>query len=137
MALQDIVEQICLLINKDWSQFEHKEVKNMRNILKSLSDNLFSEIENTNDTDCLEEVIDYENEHFFLPIPCVIKLYQRLIFLDKRNKLYYESFVDYLLQYGPDWEEEGTTLTRLYTSGDFEKACDFAQKVEHYKDFRN
>jgi len=42
-----------------------------------------------------------------------------------------------LLQYEPDWEEEANKLTKLYTSSDFEQACDYAQNVEHYKDFRN
>jgi hypothetical protein len=135
--LQDLVEQIRLLINKDWSQFESKEVSDMRTTLNSLSDRLSSEIEKTNDTICLGKVIHYESEHFFLPIPCAIKLYQRLIFLDKTNESYYEWFVDYLLQYGPDWEEEANRLTRLYTSSDFEQACDFAQNVEQYKVFIN
>ncbi len=45
MTLQDLLEQIRLLLNKDWSQFESKEVGHMRSNLNFLSERLMSEIE--------------------------------------------------------------------------------------------
>jgi hypothetical protein len=135
-VLQEIVEQIHSLINKDWSKFEQDEANNLRKELNYYICELMSEIDKVDTTECLERAIRYEHEHFFLPIPCMIKLYQRLVFLNQTNKLYFEGFVDYLLQYGPDWEEEAHTLARLYTNDEFIAASEYAQKVEHYKDFR-
>lgn len=137
LELQEIVEQIHFLISKDWSKFEQEEVIIMREELDNLTIKLMTEIDKVNDIDCLEKVIQYENEHFFLPIPCAIKLYQRVIFLSKTNISHFEGFVDYLLQYGPDWEEEANILKDLYTNCKFEDAIEYAQKIEYYKDFRN
>lgn len=83
------------------------------------------------------EAINYELTHFFLPIPCVMKMYQRLIRLNPYNRSYYEWFTDYLLQYGPDWEEEASALFELYMKEDFRNACEFTQKIEQVKDFEN
>jgi len=47
-------------------------------------------------------------------------MYQRLILLNPTTRSYYEWFTDYLLQYGPDWQEEANVLTELYTSEDFQ-----------------
>ncbi|WP_272037445.1 hypothetical protein [Paenibacillus sp. JJ-100] len=71
---------------------------------------------------------------FFLPIHCVIKMYQRLIWLNPTNPSYYEWFTDYLLQYGPDWQDEANGLTELYTKEDFQSVCDFVQKIERVKE---
>ncbi|PQP82225.1 hypothetical protein C0Q44_21555 [Paenibacillus sp. PCH8] len=137
MTIQKRVEQLHQLIDQDWSKFDQPELKTTRETVDSLSYQLISEIDHTNDSDHLLEAINYEITHFFLPIPCVMKMYQRLILLNPTNPSYYEWFTDYLLQFGPDWQEEANTLTELYTKEDFQHACDFAQKIEHVKDFGN
>ncbi|MEC0124152.1 hypothetical protein [Paenibacillus pabuli] len=137
MTIQKIVEQLHKLIDQDWSKFDQEELKTMRATVYSLSNQLISEIDHTNDSDHLLEAINYELTQFFLPIPCVTKMYQRLILLNPTNSSNYEWFADYLLQYGPDWQEEANALTKLYTKEDFQNACDFAQKIEGTKDFGN
>lgn len=94
---------------------------------------MLSEIDHTDNSDHLLEAINYELTHFFLSIPCVMKMYQRLIWLNPSNRSYYERFTDYLLQYGPDWEEEANTLIELYMKEDLRKACEFTQKIEQVK----
>lgn len=137
MTIQKTVEELHQLIDQDWSKLDQVELKTTRETVESLSNELLSEIDHTNNSDHLLEAINYELTHFFLPIPCVMKMYQRLILLNPTNPSYYEWFTDYLLQYGPDWQEEANELTELYTKKDFQDACDFAQKIEQVKDFES
>lgn len=62
-------------------------------------------------------------------------MYKRLILSNPINPSYYEWFTDYLLQCGPDWQEEANKLTDLYTKADFQRACDSVQKIECDKDY--
>ncbi|MDN4600157.1 hypothetical protein P5G61_02865 [Paenibacillus sp. F6_3S_P_1C] len=137
MTIQKIVEELHQLIDQDWSKLDQAELKTTRETVDSLSNQLISEIDHTDNSDDLLEAINYELTNFFLPIPCVMKMYQRLILLNPASPSYYEWFTDYLLQYGPDWQEEANALTELYTKEDFQNACDFAQKIEKVKDFEN
>lgn len=135
MTVQGIVEQIYSLMSKDWSKVHQEETNSMSNSLDYLSNCLMLEIDKEESTNSLESIIHFENEHFFLPIPTVIKLYQRLILLSQTNKSYYEGLVDYLSLYGPDWEEEANTITRLIDSANFEEAKDYVQNIEYFKEF--
>lgn len=135
MTIQKTVEELHQLIDQDWSKLDQAELKTTRETVESLSNELLSEIDHTNNSDHLLEAINYELTHFFLPIPCMMKIYQRLILLNPTSPSYYEGFTDYLLQYGPDWQEEANVLTELYTKEDFQNACDFAQQIESVKEF--
>lgn len=137
MTIQKLVEELHQLIDQDWSKLNPNELKTLRESVESLSNQLLSEIDLTDNSDHLVEAINYELTHFFLPIPCVMKMYQRLIWLNPTNPSHYEWFTDYLLQYGPDWQEEANELTELYTKGNFQSACDFSQKIEPVKDFES
>ncbi|KGP81719.1 hypothetical protein P364_0115230 [Paenibacillus sp. MAEPY2] len=137
LTLQKTVETLHQWIDQNWSSLDQIELKTTRETVDSLYNKLISEIDHTDNSDHLLEAINYELTHFFLPIPCVMKMYQRLIWLNPSNRSYYERFTDYLLQYGPDWEEEANTLIELYMKEDFRKACEFTQKIEQVKDFEN
>ncbi|UPK42117.1 hypothetical protein [Paenibacillus pabuli] len=131
------METLHQWIDQDLSKLDQSELKTTRETVESLSNELLSEIGHTDNSDYLLEAINYELTHFFLPIRCVMKMYQRLILLNPTNSSYYEWFTDYLLQYGPDWQEEANELTELYTKKDFQDACDFVQKIEQVKDFES
>ncbi|BBW98614.1 hypothetical protein ACPVTF_16060 [Geobacillus icigianus] len=137
MALQSVIQQIFCLMNKDWSKYNNDERNNMSKNLDELSVLLMSEIDRAISIESLESAIKFENEHYFLPIPCVIKLYQKLILLNHTNKPYYEGLVDYLLLYGPDWEEEANKITNLIEKERFETARDYVQSISYYKEFNN
>lgn len=137
LALQKTVETLHQWINQNWSTLDQIELKTTRETVDSLYNKLISEIDHTDNSDHLLEAINYELTHFFLSIPCVMKMYQRLIWLNPSNRSYYEWFTDYLLQYGPNWQEEANALIELYTKEDFQNACDFAQKIEQVKDFES
>jgi len=137
LTLQKTVETLHQWIDQNWSTLDQTELKTTRETVDSLYNKLLSEIDHTDNSDHLLEAINYELTHFFLSISCVMKIYQRLIWLNPSNLFYYEWFTDYLLQYGPDWEEEANALIELYMKEDFQNACDFSQKIEQVKDFEN
>lgn len=57
MTLQKKVEELHQLIDQDWSKFNQPELKTTRENVDSLSIQLISEIDHTNDSDHLLEAI--------------------------------------------------------------------------------
>ena len=57
MTIQKTVEELHQLIDQDWSKLDQAELKTTRENVDSLSIQLISEIDHTNDSDHLLEAI--------------------------------------------------------------------------------
>ena len=58
MTIQKTVEELHQLIDQDWSKLDQAELKTTRETVESLSNELLSEIDHTNNSDHLLEAIN-------------------------------------------------------------------------------
>lgn len=55
-----------------------------------------------------------------MPIDTMFKIYQRLLEIEFKDISVFVSFANYLLLYGPDWEEEANDILMCVKSNDLQ-----------------
>lgn len=135
MTLNEITKKLYDLLQKDWSNYGLAEQHNMEQQLNNFINLFLTEIDKESSRKELNSILEFEKNHFFLPIPCLFKLYQRQLTLTKTNISIYKEFVDYLRLYGPDWEEEANKIDKLINCGKLTEAYKYALEVNYNKDF--
>ncbi len=87
LTLQKKVETLHQWIDQNWSTLDQTELKTTRETVDFLYHQLISEIDHTNNSDHLLGAIHYELTHFFLPIPCVMKMYQDMVPIGRKRQI--------------------------------------------------
>ncbi|CAM3412118.1 hypothetical protein SABR111722_07760 [Saccharibacillus brassicae] len=115
------------LIQEQHDLTEHK----FNNLCKEYLDNL----ELSNENEEILKIITEDWNSLSFPISLMFKTYQRAIEIKPTEIALYKTFVDYLLLYGPDWEDEALEITEHLKQKDYIKALKEVNKVDYYKIF--
>ncbi|ACX64808.1 hypothetical protein [Paenibacillus sp. Y412MC10] len=112
---------------------EHRAVteEKFNNLCKEYLDNLVL----SNENEEMFKIITNDWNSLSFPIPLMFKTYQRVIEIKPTEITLYSMFVDYLLLYGPDWEEEALEITEHIKQKDYIKALETVNRVDYYKTF--
>lgn len=132
MLLQHI-ENLYFLQKIDWSNLNENRLKEVEMEFTKTVKNIELELALCDEPIVLKEIIERNEEHDFMPINLMFLVYQQLTRLldDKISNL--RDFSNYLLLYGPDWQEEADQIILAVDNGEIEKAVQIALEVDYDK----
>lgn len=132
MLLQHIVN-LYFLQKIDWSNLNENRLKEVEMEFTKTVKNIELELALCDEPIVLKEIIERNEEHDFMPINLMFLVYQQLTRLldDKISNL--QDFSNYLLLYGPDWQEEADQIILAVDNGQIEKAVQIALEVDYDK----
>jgi len=108
------------------------EIYEIEREFKLLCDTYLQCILKCNDPKVLHEIIERDWNSFDLTIPLMFETYKRLIVLEPSALDNYRLFSQYLLLYGPDWEEEANVILESLNSN-LNMAFNIAQSINYDK----
>lgn len=91
------------------------------------------ELHNVTDPQILRSIIAQDEDDYFMPISTMFKIYQRLITLQPNDKNSMKKFSNYLLIYGPDWEEEAKKIADCIDDNKLDEALSVSMHVDYDK----
>jgi hypothetical protein len=134
--LKDIswyVQEIHKIRQLNWLDFDENEQKSLNRNFDSLKRQLESCLSTVMKREPLDRIIRLEMEQFFMPIDTMFKIYQRLLKIEPKDFSVFVDFADYLLLYGPDWEEEANDILMNVKSNDLQGMYRVALSVNYDK----
>ncbi|WGU94450.1 hypothetical protein QJQ58_28855 [Paenibacillus dendritiformis] len=127
------IENLYFLQKIDWSNLNENRLKEVEMEFTKTVKNIELELALCDEPIVLKEIIERNEEHDFMPINLMFLVYQQLTRLldDKISNL--RDFSNYLLLYGPDWQEEADQIILAVDNGEIEKAVQIALEVDYDK----
>ncbi|WP_435923614.1 hypothetical protein [Paenibacillus sp. DYY-L-2] len=130
----ELSKEIWKLRDINWSSFSLEEQmilnENFENAVRLLKDKI---AENDSDVTELVFIIEKDKDSYSMPIEVMFKVYQKLIFSEYKITESIREFVNYLSFYGPDWEEEVSSILQYLEEGMINEAKEVALKVDYNK----
>lgn len=135
MKIGNLANQILELREINYLELSQEQIVVIEEKFKKLCKEYLNILEVNNEDEEMLKIVVEDRYSLSFPIPLMFKTYQRLIEIKPTEITHYRMFVDYLLLFGPDWEEEALEITGLIEQQDYLKASESVNKVDYYKTF--
>lgn len=113
MKIGNLANQIFELREINYLELSQEQIVVTEEKFKNLCEEYLIILEVNNEDEEMLKIVVKDWNSLSFPIPLMFKTYQRLIEIKPTEMTLYKMFVDYLLLYGPDWEEEALEITGL------------------------
>ncbi|MGG3835837.1 hypothetical protein ABEV00_02280 [Paenibacillus thiaminolyticus] len=127
------IENLYFLQKIDWSNLNENRLKEVEMEFTKTVKNIELELALCDEPIVLKEIIERNEEHDFMPINLMFLVYQQLTRLLDEKISNLRDFSNYLLLYGPDWQEEADQIILAVDNGEIEKAVQIALEVDYDK----
>ncbi|MGE7665146.1 hypothetical protein ACQKMN_05460 [Ureibacillus composti] len=130
MTLKAIANKLFVINLLDWSALNEVEQEMMQQELNSIIQRFVEKAGQENSIFTLKAMIEYDKANLFLPVQCIISLYQRLIFLTQSEDFNnYLDFAKYLRLYGSDWYAVADEIKSLIELDEIEEAYKIVMEI--------
>ncbi|MFJ8234997.1 hypothetical protein ACIQ34_04520 [Ureibacillus sp. NPDC094379] len=130
MTLKAIANKLFVINLLDWTALNEVEQKMMQQELDAIIKRFVEKAQQENSIFTLKAMIEYDKSNFFLPVQCIISLYQRLIFLTQsKDPNNYLDFANYLRLYGLDWYPVADEIKSLMELDEIEEAFKIVMEI--------
>jgi len=130
VTLKAIANKLFVIYLLDWSALNEVEQEMMQQELNSIIQRFVEKAGQENSIFTLKAMIDYDKANFFLPVQCIISLYQRLIFLTQsKDPTNYLDFAKYLRLFAPDWYAVANEIKSLIELDEMEEAYKIVMEI--------
>ncbi|MDM5333155.1 hypothetical protein QUF56_07950 [Ureibacillus composti] len=130
MTLKAIANKLFVINLLDWSALNEIEQEMMQQELNAIIQRFVEKAQQENSIFTLKAMIEYDKANFFLPVQCIISLYQRLIFLTQsKDHTNYLDFAKYLRLFGPDWYAVADEIKSLIELDEMEEAYKIVMEI--------
>ena len=130
MTLKAIANKLFVINLLDWSALNEIEQEMMQQELNAIIQRFVEKAQQENSIFTLKAMIDYDKANFFLPVQCIISLYQRLIFLTQsKDPTNYLDFAKYLRLFAPDWYAVANEIKSLIELDEMEEAYKIVMEI--------
>ena len=130
MTLKAIANKLFVINLLDWSALNEIEQEMMQQELNAIIQRFVEKAQQENSIFTLKAMIDYDKANFFLPVQCIISLYQRLIFLTQsKDPTNYLDFAKYLRLFAPDWYAVANEIKSLIELDEIEEAYKIVMEI--------
>ncbi|WP_132946126.1 hypothetical protein [Tumebacillus sp. BK434] len=127
------IDNLQLFQKIDWSRLSEMELMKIEAEFNRVLSDIEIELNACQVPSIIKEIISRNEEQDFLPVHLGFLVYQRLVQLEENKVLALQSFSDYLLLYGPDWQDEADQMAVALNNNDLERAVHIALKVDYDK----
>lgn len=127
------VQEIHKVRHLNWLDFDENEQKTMSQNFENLKRHLETCLSTITIREPLDNIIRLEMEQSFMPVDTMFKIFQCLIRIEMKDSSVFINFANYLLLYGPDWEEEAKEILMYAKSNDLEEMYRVALNVNYDK----
>lgn len=127
------VQEIHKIRQLNWLDFDENEQKTMSQNFENLKRHLETCLSIITIREPLDNIIRLEMKQFFMPVDTMFKIFQSLIRIEMKDSSVFVDFANYLLLYGPDWEEEAKEILMYAKSNDLEEMYRVALNVNYDK----
>lgn len=130
MTLKAIANKLFVINLLDWTALTEVEQQMMQQELNAIIHHFVEKAKEENSIFTLKAMIEYDKANFFLPVQCIISLYQRLIFLTQSKDPHnYLDFAKYLKLYGSDWFPVADEIKSLIELAEIEEAFKIVMEI--------
>ncbi|MBM7608875.1 hypothetical protein JOD29_002141 [Lysinibacillus composti] len=130
MTLKAIANKLFVINLLDWSALNEVEQEMMQQERNAIVQRFVEKAGQENSIFTLKAMIEYDKANFFLPVQCIISLYQRLIFLaQSKDSNNYLDFAKYLRLYGSDWYAVADEIESLIGLNEIEEAFKIVMEI--------
>ena len=130
MTLKAIANKLFVINLLDWSALNEVEQEMMQQERNAIIQRFVEKAGQENSIFTLKALIEYDKANFFLPVQCIISLYQRLIFLaQSKDSNNYLDFAKYLRLYGSDWYAVADEIESLIGLNEIEEAFKIVMEI--------
>lgn len=133
MTLKEVSNKLFVLAQINWSGFTEVEQYQIEKELHRYIHQFHLEVKKESSIELLQSILEQEKKSLFLPITCLIKLYQRFLTLSQDEKSTYLEFAHYLKLHGPNWDGEADEVKKLVEQEQFEEAYEIVRKIKVYE----
>jgi len=130
VTLKAIANKLFVIYLLDWSALNEVEQEMMQQELNSIIQRFVEKAGQENSIFTLKAMIEYDKANLFLPVQCIISLYQRLVFLTQSEDFNnYLDFAKYLRLYGSDWYAVADEIKSLIELDEIEEAYKIVMEI--------
>jgi len=130
VTLKAIANKLFVINLLDWSALNEVEQEMMQQERNAIIQRFVEKAGQENSIFTLKALIEYDKANFFLPVQCIISLYQRLIFLaQSKDSNNYLDFAKYLRLYGSDWYAVADEIESLIGLNEIEEAFKIVMEI--------
>lgn len=131
--IKELVNTIRSLMGVNRNELSEVQLISVNKKIKDTMEKIEIELKCTQDASILKEIIEEDRYLYIFPIDLMFHVFQRLIQLETDKKRYLEDFQNYLLLFGPDWQEEAKEISNALEKENIETAVSIAQQVDYDK----